>query len=109
MKEKVNDMAISISGGYEESLGQWLFSIAGEVDISNAPQLKAELEKAYEQQAADIFLDVSEMNYIDSSGLGVIIGVLERIRDTGHRIVLVEPRENVKKLLRITSLDKVLC
>ena len=102
-------MAVSINGNYDEELDQWLFSVTGEVDISNAQQLKAELEEAYKQHEANFLIDVSEMNYIDSTGLGVIIGVYGQIRGSGHRIFLMEPRNNVKKLLSITSLDKVLC
>jgi anti-sigma B factor antagonist len=102
-------MSLSTSGNYDGDLNQWLFTVAGEVDISNAQQMKAELEASYKQHEADLLLDISDLNYIDSTGLGVIIGIYGQIRGEGHRIVLINPRENVKKLLRITSLDKVLC
>jgi len=102
-------MSLSINGNYDEKLNQWLFTVSGEVDISNATVLKKELEDAYFKKACDLMLDVSEMNYIDSTGLGVIIGVYGQIRGAAHRIVIINPRDNVKKLLRITSLDKVLC
>jgi len=102
-------MSVTINSSYEQTLGQWLVKIIGEVDISNATQLKDELEKDYKEHETDIIVDISDMHYIDSSGLGVIIGVYGNIRGAGHRIVLVSPRDNVKKLLRVTSLDTVLC
>jgi anti-sigma B factor antagonist len=102
-------MSLSISSSYDGELNKWLFTVAGEVDISNAHQMKVELEASYKEHAADLLVDVSDLNYIDSTGLGVIIGIYGQIRGEGQRIVLINPRENVKKLLRITSLDKVLC
>jgi anti-sigma B factor antagonist len=98
-----------MSGSYDGDLNQWLFSVAGEVDISNAQEMKSSLETSYKEHEADLLIDVSDLNYIDSTGLGVIIGIYGQIRGSNHRIVLINPRENVKKLLRITSLDKVLC
>jgi anti-sigma B factor antagonist len=107
--QKVGTMSLSISGSYDNDLSQWLFSVAGEVDISNAQEMKTKLEASYREHEADLMIDVSDLNYIDSTGLGVIIGIYGQIRGADHRIVLINPRENVKKLLRITSLDKVLC
>ena len=102
-------MAYSVKGNFDEGLNQWLFDISGEIDISNAPQLKKDLESAYAQKPADIIVNVSELTYIDSTGLGAIISVYGKMKNAGHRIVLTEPKDNVKKLLNITSLDKVLC
>ena len=102
-------MAYTVKGNFDEGLNQWFFNLSGEIDISNAPQLKKDLETAFEQKPADIIANVSELSYIDSTGLGAIISVYGKMKKTGHRIVLVEPKDNVKKLLNITSLDKVLC
>lgn len=102
-------MSLSINGNYDETAGEWCFKLIGEVDISNAHQLKKQLETAYGEHASDIAVDVSSLSYIDSTGLGVIIGVYGNMKESGHRIRLLEPRENIRKLLRITSLDKVLC
>jgi anti-sigma B factor antagonist len=100
---------MAMSGSYDTGLNQWLFTVSGEIDISNAEQLKERLEAAYREHAADLMLDITDLNYIDSTGLGAVIGIYGKIRDAGHRIVLINPRENIKKLLRITSFDKVLC
>ncbi|MDR2156183.1 MAG: STAS domain-containing protein [Clostridiales Family XIII bacterium] len=102
-------MSFAINGGFHEADHLWQFGLSGEIDISNASQLKTRLESAYSETPADIVLDLGNLNYIDSTGLGVIIGVYGGIKENGHRIILREPKENVKKLLRITSLDKVLC
>ena len=102
-------MAYHVKGNFDEGLNQWFFEISGEIDISNAPQLKKDLESAYSQNPTDIIVNVSNLAYIDSTGLGAIISVYGKMKSDGHRIVLTEPKDNVKKLLSITSLDKVLC
>jgi anti-sigma B factor antagonist len=102
-------MSLSISGNFNESEDLWLFKLSGEIDISNAHQLKQQLEAAYLQRPANIAIDLGSLNYIDSTGLGVLIGMHGTMRVNAHKILLRQPKENVKKLLRITSLDKVLC
>lgn len=80
----------------------------GEIDISNAHQLKQQLDAAYAEHPANIYLDLEKLGYIDSTGLGVIIGMYSAIKPDGHKTIIVNPKDNVRKLLRITSLDKVL-
>jgi anti-sigma B factor antagonist len=101
-------MSLSINGNYDETDNKWNFDLVGEIDISNAHQLKQQLETAYAAHPTDIYLDLERLSYIDSTGLGVIIGVYGTIRGDGHRTIIVNPKDNVRKLLRITSLDKVL-
>jgi anti-sigma B factor antagonist len=101
-------MSLSINGNYDEKNDRWEFDLVGEIDISNAHQLKQQLEAAYSAHATNIYLDLEHLSYIDSTGLGVIIGVYGTIRGNGHKTIIVNPKDNVRKLLRITSLDKVL-
>jgi anti-sigma B factor antagonist len=101
-------MSLSINGNYDEVRNRWDFDLIGEIDISNAHQLKKQLETAYQAHGTNIYLDLAHLSYIDSTGLGVIIGVYGEIRGNGHKTIIVNPKDNIKKLLRITSLDKVL-
>jgi anti-sigma B factor antagonist len=101
-------MSLSINGNYDEKNNKWDFGLVGEIDISNAHQLKQQLETAYEAHPANIYLDLERLSYIDSTGLGVIIGIYGTIRGAGYKTIIVNPKDNVRKLLRITSLDKVL-
>lgn len=54
-----------------------------------------------------ILLDFQGVDYIDSTGLGELVGFLERLRGTSARLVLIQPRDRILKLLRITGLDQV--
>jgi anti-sigma B factor antagonist len=102
-------MSLQMQSSYNKELDQWEVTAKGEVDISTAPQLREYLDGAYQEKRADILLHLDELTYIDSTGLGVIIGAFGRMQETENRIMLVNPKGNIKKLLSITSLDKILC
>lgn len=102
-------MSLQMKSSYNEKLEQWELIAKGEVDISTAPQLRESLDGAYQEIKADILLRLDELNYIDSTGLGVIIGAYGRMQETDNRIKLINPKDNIKKLLNITSLDRILC
>jgi anti-sigma B factor antagonist len=102
-------MSLQMQSSYNNELEQWELIAKGEVDISTAPKLREYLDGAYQEKKADILLHLDELSYIDSTGLGVIIGAFGRMQESDNRIKLINPRDNIKKLLNITSLDRILC
>lgn len=102
-------MSLQMQSSYNTELDQWELTAKGEVDISTAPELRQFLDGVYQEKKADILLHMDELDYMDSTGLGVIIGVFGRMQESDNRIMLVNPRNNIKKLLSITSLDRILC
>ena len=102
-------MALSISANNSEENSKWEFTLVGEVDISNAHYFKRQLEAALKEKRQSITIDLADLTYIDSTGLGVIIGAYGSIKKEGLTIKVLNPRENVKKLLNISGLDKILC
>ena len=102
-------MALSISANNSEEKSLWEFILVGEVDISNAHYFKRQIEAALNEKKQSITIDLSELTYIDSTGLGVIIGAYGTIKKDGLSVKVLNPRENVKKLLNISGLDKILC
>lgn len=100
-------MSLKINSQYNNE--NWEFKVIGEVDISTSSLFRTNLEKAYSEKKADFIIDISDLSYMDSTGLGVIIGAYGRMKENGNKITLLNPRNNIKKLLSITSLDKVLC
>lgn len=102
-------MSLQMQSSYNNELNQWELTAKGEVDISTAPKLREFLDGAYQEKKADILLHLDELNYIDSTGLGVIIGAFGRMQESKNRIRLINPRDNIRKLLSITSLDRILC
>ena len=102
-------MSLQMQSNYNQEMDLWEMTAKGEVDISTAPKLREVLDGAYREKKADIMLRMDELTYIDSTGLGVIIGAYGRMQETENRITLINPKGNIKKLLTITSLDRILC
>ncbi|PKM84700.1 MAG: anti-sigma factor antagonist [Firmicutes bacterium HGW-Firmicutes-11] len=102
-------MTLEIQRSFNEQEERWEIRPEGEVDISNAPLLRSALDEAFLEKQGDILLRFDGLSYMDSTGLGVIIGAYGRMKDNGFTLTLHEPRENITKLLRITGLDRLLC
>lgn len=84
-----------------------LLELSGEVDVYTAPQLKESLIEHIESGCPNIVVDLEHVGFIDSSGLGVLVGGLRRAKERSGAIRLVCTRENILKIFRITGLDKV--
>jgi anti-sigma B factor antagonist len=88
--------------------GSWtVFDVKGEVDLDTAPLLKANLAEAVSGGVTNIVVNLGLVEFLDSSGLGVLIGALKRCKEGGGTLALAAPRRPVQKVLTITGLDKV--
>ncbi|MBW6469267.1 MAG: STAS domain-containing protein [Coriobacteriia bacterium] len=87
--------------------GVCTMSLDGEVDVYTAPRLKETLIDQIESGCSHIIVDLEGVGFIDSSGLGVLVGGLRRAKERDGAIRLVCTRENILKIFRITGLDKV--
>ncbi len=81
--------------------------LVGEVDVYSAPRLKQELVAAIEGGCANVIVDLEQVGFIDSSGLGVLVSALRRARERDGVVRIVCTRDNILKIFRITGLDKV--
>ena len=70
-------------------------------------KLKEHLHKLADESIIDIKIDLSNLDYIDSTGLGVMIGVLKKLKSEDKEIYILNPKSNVKKIFTITCLDKI--
>lgn len=80
--------------------------VGGEVDLHSANQLRDELLKAAEGENPCVVVDLSRVSFIDSTGLGVLVGALKRVRETGV-LSLVCPQRSVRRVFEITGLMQV--
>ncbi|MBN2404295.1 MAG: STAS domain-containing protein [Coriobacteriia bacterium] len=81
--------------------------LKGEVDVYTAPQLKAEIVDAVDDGCVNLVVDLEQVGFIDSSGLGVLVSGLRRVKERSGTMRLVCTKENILKIFRITGLDKV--
>ncbi|NLO40466.1 MAG: STAS domain-containing protein [Ruminiclostridium sp.] len=81
--------------------------LQGEIDISTAPEFKSKLYDIVGDGENDIALYCDGLSYIDSTGLGILVGALKRVKNHQKSVYIYQLRENILKLFRITGLDKV--
>ena len=81
-------------------------SLSGELDISSAPRLQDDLARVEAGEPATIVLDLSGLDFMDSTGLRLLIGADSRARNAGRRLILIRGNEMVQRVLRVTRLDE---
>lgn len=82
-------------------------SLSGEVDIYTSQKLKDNLYRVVESNKKDLIIDCKELNYIDSTGLGIFVGALKKAKQYEKKITIINLKDNIKKLFIITGLDKI--
>jgi anti-sigma B factor antagonist len=88
--------------------GDWtVLELQGEIDLYTAPKLKEQIADLVGQGRTRLVVNLSGVAFLDSTGLGVLIGGLKRCREQGGSLALAGPGEPVRKVLTITGLDKV--
>ena len=90
----------------EELGGVSVAHVRGEVDLSNAPDLRATLQDTVQHVSAGLVLDFSNTVYLDSAGLHFVFELGKRLRDRGQRLEIVAPPgAPVTEVLRIVGVE----
>ena len=84
-----------------------VLEVGGEVDVYTAPRLREKLVELVETGARHVVVDLSRVEFLDSTGLGVLVGALKRLRAVNGTFGLVCAHERLLKIFRITALDRV--
>ena len=88
--------------------GGWVvLSVSGEVDVATAPRLRERLVDLVTEGNHRIVVDLENVDFLDSTGLGVLVGALKRVRGEGGSLDIVCTHERILKIFSITGLDKV--
>jgi anti-sigma B factor antagonist len=87
--------------------GYYMVDIDGEVDIATSTQLRDALYEIIAQGHNNLVLNLDQVRYIDTSGLGVLMGARKRVREHEGRILIVCSNPRLQRLFAITSLAKV--
>jgi anti-sigma B factor antagonist len=104
---EVFHMNFSILSSFVTQPNMWLVKVTGEIDIFNSSEFKRELLELVNDKGVDICIDCSDLEYIDSTALGVLMSVLKRVKEYDGTIYLKSLKPNLLKLFSITSLDKI--
>ncbi|MGH3264010.1 MAG: STAS domain-containing protein [Trebonia sp.] len=82
-------------------------TVSGDVDVSTAPELRAELVELLESGVNSAVVDLDEIEFLDSSGLGALIDGRTKAMQGNGELVLVCTQPRILKLFEITGLDGV--
>jgi anti-anti-sigma factor len=83
-------------------------SVRGEIDLHNSPDLRGVLlELLAKHEPKRLILNLSQVPYMDSSAIAVLVEALQKIRKSGGRIFLTDLQPRVKGLLEIARLDSI--
>lgn len=85
-----------------------VLGVAGEIDVYTAPNLRERLVELMSAGQTRIVVDLSRVEFLDSTGLGVLVGAHKRARSAEGHLAVACSTERILKIFRITALDKVL-
>ena len=87
---------------------RYVITVSGEVDLATSPDLDAAIIAGLDSGAGSLVVDLTDVSFMDSSGLGVIVRGLKRCREADKDLDLVIANERVLKVFGITGLDQVI-
>ena len=100
-------MSLKINKQYEEDQGIWKMDLQGEIDIYTAAELKSTFQEMFDKKKEPVQINLENLEDIDSTGLGVLIGALKRLKEEDKQITLFHVKPNIQKLLNSTGLNKI--
>jgi anti-sigma B factor antagonist len=84
-----------------------IVEVGGEIDVYTAPRLREQLVDLVADGTYHLVVDMERVDFLDSTGLGVLVGGLKRVRAHDGSLRLVCTQERILKIFRITGLTKV--
>ncbi len=91
----------------ESQGGHAVVSVYGEVDLYTAPRLQTELAALVRDGVSRLVVDMSGVEFCDSTGMNVLLSAMKRLREHGGSLELAAPRSAVRRILQVTGLDTV--
>ena len=91
----------------EYDSGVNVLAVRGEVDVYTAPRLREKLVELVSKGKHHIVVDLEAVDFLDSTGLGVLVGGLKRLRSHEGDLSLVCTQQRILKVFEITGLTKV--
>lgn len=80
-------------------------AVEGEVDVSNADQLRSAIDKQLDAAPSELVVDLSQVPYIDSTGIGVLVGAAHRAAEKNVRFEVARPQRNVERVLGLLGVS----
>jgi anti-sigma B factor antagonist len=82
--------------------------LAGEIDAFTAPNLREELLPLAEGENRIMSINLRDVSYLDSTGLGVFVGLFKKLKENGGELRLIELSDRLQRLFEITGLGNIM-
>jgi len=88
--------------------GFTLLNVEGVIKLGESAQFFAQtLERALADDRGHVIIDFSKINFIDSTGIGELVGYLGRFKSSRRELILVNPSDRIRKLLQVARLAEL--
>jgi anti-sigma B factor antagonist len=84
-----------------------VIDVKGEIDVYTAPKLREKLIELVSEGSYDVIVNLEGVDFLDSTGLGVLVGALKRVKAHDGSLSLVCTQDKILKIFKITGLTKV--
>lgn len=80
----------------------------GEIDHHNAKEIREEIDRfIIANQPKELAIDFADISFMDSSGIGLIMGRYKLISECGGRLIVKNPRQYIKRVLKISGIERI--
>jgi anti-sigma B factor antagonist len=86
----------------------WVLAASGELDLRTSPELEERLGRVWASGAELVILDLRQIEFMDSTGLRVLLGAHQRAQETSRRFALVRGADQVERVLTLTGVRDML-
>ena len=98
-----------LTAKYHQSGSVLKISLYGEIDHHSVSSLREEIDsKIAEILPSELILDLHSVGFMDSSGLGLILGRYNKMKDVGGRLKVTDPGSGAARVLRLSAADKII-
>ena len=87
--------------------GRTIVAVGGEIDVYTAPKLRDQISELVNAGKTNLIIDLEAVDFLDSTGLGVLVGGLKKVRAQDGSMSLICAQDRLLKIFRITGLAKV--
>lgn len=101
------DAMVAVRVNSEDVGDRSVVTVSGEIDVASADGLRERLNQLVSAGRTSLVVDLTAVDFMDSTGLGVLVGMLKKVRSAGGRLDLVIDGDRLLRLFRLTSLDQV--
>ena len=101
-------MSVSVTIRRCEQPPWTVLSLGGDLDVVGAPDLRAAVVGTVSDGCRRLVLDLSGLDFVDSFGIGAVVGALKRLRQRGGELELVCPSTRIRRVFEICDLDRII-